>query len=274
MDLHDSSIRSKIWRISAHDRVNLDQNTSAFSVDVPSLVESFQNVLAIQMISASIPSSFYNVDTFDLDDNVDPTLEFYYNGVFTSLTIPRGQYVIISDRSASPFPANDLLSIIENEFNTVTGSTITFSYDTVKTKLSLTHATNTLEIKQNNIDNNLWYKLGFLKTQGPTTTIVADSLPNLSGVQQLFIHINQLSNNSIDLDRENGISLVGSVLVTAPYGAFNNYEIKSSSANMIKYNNKRDISFLDVRLRDSRGRLINLNNQDWHVIVKSYYTKD
>ena len=271
MDLHESSIRSKIWRISAHDRTNESDNTSAFSIDIPSLVESFSNVLAIQMISASIPSSFYNVDTFDLDENKNPTLEFYYNGVFTSLTIPRGQYVIITDRSASPFPANDLLSKIETEFNTVTGSTITFSYDTVKTRLSLTHATNTLEIKQDNIDDNLWYKLGFLKPQGPSTTIVANSLPNLSGVQQLFIHINQLSNNSIDLDKENGISLIGSVMVEAPYGGNNNYEIKSSQANLIKYNNQRDISFLDIRLRDSRGRLININNQDWTVLLKSYY---
>lgn len=273
MDLHDSSIRSKIWRISAHDRVDLNQNTSAFSIDVPSLVESFQNVLAIQMISASIPSSFYNVDTFDLDENKDPTLEFYYNGGLVVLTIPRGQYIVQSERVA-PFATNDLLSTIETQFNTVTGSNITFSYDPIKTKLSVSHATNTLEIKQDNLDNNLWYKLGFLKTQGPSTTLVADSLPNLSGVQQLFIHINQLSNNSIDLDKENGISLIGSVLVTAPYGSNNNYEIKSSMANLLKYNNPRNISFLDIRLRDSRGRLINLNGQDWTVVIKSYYVLD
>ncbi|NNF86547.1 MAG: hypothetical protein HKM26_08340 [Winogradskyella sp.] len=163
---------------------------------------------------------------------------------------------------------------IETEFNAVTGSNITFSYDPIKTKLSVSHATNTLEIKQDNLDNNLWYKLGFLKTQGPSTTLVADSLPNLSGVQQLFIHINQLSNNSIDLDKENGISLIGSVLVTAPYGSNNNYEIKSSMANLLKYNNPRNISFLDIRLRDSRGRLINLNGQDWTVVIKSYYVLD
>jgi hypothetical protein len=274
MDLHDSSIKTALWRISSHDRTNSDDNTSSFSIDIPSSVESFKNVLAIQLLSASVPSSFYNVDSYNtLGEDVD--LEFYYNGVFTVLTIPRGQYQIITDRTASPFPANDLLSVIETQFNTVTGSTVTWSFDTVTNKLSLTHATNTLEIKADNLDEvNLWDKLGFLQPQGPATSLTADTIPNISGTQQIFIHVSQLSNNSVDLDTENGISLIGGVLVTAPFGGNNNYEIKSSLANLIKYTTQRNIDFLNIRLRDSRGRLINLNNQDWTMIIRSYYIID
>jgi len=273
MDLHDSSIKTAIWRLSSHDRTDSKDNTSAFSIDIPASVESFKNVLAIQLLSASIPSSFYNVDSYNTLEE-DVPLEFYYNGVFTSLAIPRGQYIIITDRTASPFPANDLLSVIEAQFTAVTGSAVTWSYDIVTNKLSLTHATNTLEIKQNNLDDvNLWDKLGFLKPQA-ATTLTADTIPNISGTQQIFIHVSQLSNNAVDLDTENGISLIGGVLVTAPFGGNNNYEIKSSMANLIKYTTQRNIDFLDIRLRDSRGRLINLNNQDWTMIIRSYYIID
>ena len=274
MDLHDSSIKTALWRISSHDRTSPSDNTSAFSIDIPSGVESFRNVLAIQLLSASIPSSFYNIDSYNTLQE-DVTLELYYNGSSTLLTIPRGQYIIITDRTASPFPANDLLSVIETQFNTVTGSTVTWSFDTVTNKLSLTHSANTLEIVASHLTQvNLWDKLGFLQPQGPATTLIANTIPNISGVQQIFIHVSQLSNNSVDLDTQNGISLIGGVMVTAPFGGNNNYEIKSSMANLIKYPTQRNVDFLDIRLRDSRGRLINVNNQDWSMIIRSYYIID
>ncbi len=270
-DLHDDSIKTGLWRISAHDRTDIKSNTSAFSVDIPSGVESFRNVIAIQLISATIPTSFYNIDTYDLAQS-DPTLEFWYNGVPITLVIPRGQYVLIVDRTSAPFPANDLLTVIENEFAAVTGSSITWSYDTVKNLLSLTHATNTLEIRQENLtDINIWDKLGFQDIHGPALSLTGDTLPNISGAQELFIHVNQLANNTIDLDRENGISLIGNVFVDSPFGSTNHYDIKSSMANLIKYRTQRNVDFLDIRIRDSRGRLIDLNQQDWTMVIKSYY---
>lgn len=270
-DLHDDSIKTSLWRISAHDRINILSNTSAFTVDIPSGVESFRNVIAIQLISATVPTSFYNLDTYDLTQS-DPTLEFWYNGVPITLVIPRGQYVLVVDRTAVPFPANDLLTVIENEFASVTGSSVTWSYDTVKNLLTLTHASNTLEIKQDNLsDINIWDKLGFQTPTGPALSITGDTLPNISGPQELFIHVNQLANNVVDLDRENGISLIGNVFVDSPFGSTNHYDINSSAANLIKYRTQRTIDTLDVRIRDSRGRLIDLNGQDWTMIIKSYY---
>jgi len=270
-DLHDNSIRTGILRISSHDRLDPNDTTTAFSVDVPSGVDSFRNVIAIQLLSATVPTSFYNIDTYDLSRS-DPKLEFYYNGVLTSITIPRGQYIIVTDRTASPFPSNDLLTVIQNEFNSVTGSNVTWSYDTVKNLLTLTHATNTLEIKQDNLtDINIWEKLGFQRPQGAGLSLTANTLPNISGAQELFIHVNQLSNNVIDLDRENGISLIGNCFINNPFGSTNHYEIKSSAANLIKYPTDRTITFLDVRIRDSRGRLIDLNDQDFTFMIKSYY---
>lgn len=270
-DLHDSSIRTALWRVSAHDRTDLKDSTSAFSVDIPSGVESFRNVLAIQLISATVPTSFYNIDTYDLS-KTDPKLEFYYNGVFTTLTIPRGQYIIVTDRTASPFPANDLLTVIETQFASVTGSSITWSYDTVKSLLSITHATNTLEIKQDNIDPvGIWEMLGFQKTQGAALSLTGDTLPNISGAQELFIHVQQLANNTIDLDKENGISLISSIFIDKPFGSTNHYQIQSSMANLIKYSTQRNIDFLTTRIRDSRGRLIDLNGQDWSMIIRAYY---
>jgi hypothetical protein len=270
-DLHDDSIKTSLWRISAHDRINSLSNTSAFTVDIPSGVESFRNVIAIQLISATIPSSFYNIDTYDLTQS-DPTLEFWYNGVPITLVIPRGQYVLVVDRTAVPFPANDLLTVIENEFASVTGSSITWSYDTVKNLLTLTHASNTLEIKQDNLsDINIWDKLGFQTPTGPALSITGETLPNISGPQELFIHVNQLANNTIDLDRENGISLIGNVFIDSPFGSTNHYDINTSAANLIKYRTQRTIDTLSVRIRDSRGRLIDLNGQDWTMIIKSYY---
>lgn len=270
-DLHDSSIRTSLVRVSAHDRTDLKDSTSVFSVDIPSGVECLTNVLAIQLISATIPTSFYNIDTYNLS-RTDPKLEFYYNGGFISLTIPRGQYIIVSDRTTIPMPANDLLTVIETQFLAETGSTITWSFDAVTNKLSIIHASNTLEIKQNNLlDFNIWEKLGFQKAQGASLTLTGNTLPNISGPQELFLHVNQLSNNTIDLDSENGISLIGNVFIDSPFGSTNHYQIASSTANLIKYSTHRTISFLDVRVRDSRGRLIDLNDQDFTFIIRSYY---
>lgn len=269
--LHDDSIRTGVWRISSHDRTNKTDNSSLFSVDVPHSTTSFSNVLAIQLLSATIPSSFYNIDSYTVTDE-DPVLSFYYNGALLELVVPRGQYVIITDRTASPFPDNDLLTVIENLFNTATGTTITWSYDTVKNLLTLTHATNNLEIKSDNLrDANILAKLGFLNVQGPATSLTANTLPNISGPQELFIHVSQLSNDTIDLDRENGISMIGNVFVDSPFGSTNHYEIKSSMANLIKYGTKRTIDFLDIRVRDSYGNIINLNNQDWTMLIRAYY---
>ena len=270
-DLFDSSIKTATWRISSHDRSNLNDNTSVFSVDIPHSTTSFRNVLGIQLLTATIPTSFYNIDSYTVT-GADPVLSFYYNGVLLELTVPRGQYVIVSDRTASPFPANDLLTVIENLFNTATGSNITWSYDTVKNLLTLSHTTNNLEIKSDNLDLNIWEKLGFQKPQGPATTLTANTLPNISGPQELFIHVSELANNVVDLDADNGISLIGNVFINSPFGSTNHYQIGSSMANLTKYDTKRYIDTLSVRIRDSRGRLVNLNNLDWTILIRSYYS--
>ena len=268
-DLFDTSIRTATWRISSHDRSNLNDNTSVFSVDIPHSTTSFRNVLAIQLLTATIPTSFYNLDTYTVTGE-DPVLSFYYNGGLIELTIPRGQYIIQTERVA-PFASNDLLTTIENEFNAVTGSSISWAYDSIKNLLTLTHATNSLEIKSENLDLNIWEKLGYQKPQGPATTLTADTLPNISGPQELFIHVSQLSNNVVDLDSDNGISLIGNIFINTPFGSTNHYQIGSSMANLIRYDTKRYIDSLDVRVRDSRGRLINLNNQDWTMLLRAYY---
>lgn len=269
-DLFDSQIRTATWRISSHDRTDLNDNTSVFSVDIPHSTTSFRNVLGIQLLTATIPTSFYNIDSYSVTSE-DPVLSFYYNGALIDLVIPRGQYIIQTERVA-PFASNDLLTVIENEFNAVTGSTISWSYDSVKNLLTLTHASNNLEIKSENLDLNIWEKLGFQKPQGPATSLTADTLPNISGPQELFIHVSQLSNNVVDLDSDNGISLIGNVFINSPFGSTNHYQIGSSMANLIRYDTKRYIDSLDVRIRDSRGRLVNLNGQDFTMLLRAYYT--
>ena len=267
-----SGVRSKLMRISSHDKTNPADSNSSFTIDVPSNIEGLNNLIGIQLLSAKIPNLFYNVDTKDLS-GVDPILQLTYNGVEYDLTIPRGQY---SFDIANP-GSNDLIEAIKNEFLAQTGDALTITVDPVTLKLTFSTVANLLFITESNYNNStgdLASILGFRlprPTALPSNILPADTIYDLTGINDVYIHCRQLALQSIDLDTDNSISLIGSVDIDSPYGAVSHYQIGSSHANMISYPNRRYISEMDIRLRDSRGRLVNINGFDWTMIIKLYY---
>jgi len=264
---YSTTDRTSLFVLSAHDRDDKNDTTSRFSIDIPSRVDCFRNLSAVQLISATIPNSAYNIDSYDLSRQ-DPTIELYYSGIPNIITIPRGQYVISTDRTS---PAdNDLLTVIETEFNTITGQTLTWSFDPVKNLLTMTASVGFLEIR--NV-NSYWELLGFNQIESPANSITAQTIPNLQGIPELFIHINELSSGASDLDNENGISLVASVLVDSPFGTYSHYQLGASLANLIRFTSPRNVSSLSVTLRDSKGRIVDLNDQDFTLVFRSYYSQ-
>ena len=268
-----SGVRSKLMRISSHDKTNPADSNSSFTIDVPSNIEGLQNLIGIQLLSAKIPNLFYNVDTKDLSGS-SPVLQITYNGIEYDLTIPRGQY---SFDIANP-GSNDLIEAIKAEFLAQTGDALTVTLNPVTLKLTFSTASNLLFITESNYNNStgdLPSILGFRlprTTALPTNVLPADTIYDLTGINDVYIHCRQLALHSIDLDTQNSISLIGSVDIDSPYGAISHYQIASSHANMLQFPNRRYISELDIRLRDSRGRLVNINGFDWSMIIKLYYT--
>jgi hypothetical protein len=267
-----SNVRSKLLRVSSHDRIDLKSNTSAFTVDIPSLTEGLSRLVGTQLLSAKIPNLFYNVDVKDLSE-ADPVLQLSYNGADYNLTIPRGQYVF----NISTPPSNDLIQAIKTEFFNETGATLDVAVDPVTLRLTFSHASNPLSMTESNFNNStgdLPQMLGFRlprPTALPTNVLEAETIYDLSGVNDVYIHCKQLALQSIDLDTQNSISLVGSIDIDSVFGSVSHYEIGSSHASMLQYPNERYVSELDIRLRDSKGRLTNLNNFDWTCIFKIYY---
>jgi hypothetical protein len=267
-----NNVRSKLLRVSSHDRINLNSNTSAFTVDIPGLTEGMSRLVGVQLLSAKIPNLFYNVDVKDISE-ADPVLQLNYNGSDVNIVIPRGQYVY---NPATP-PSNDLIQAIKTEFFNQTGDTLDVSVDPVTLKLTFSHVSNPLSMTESNFNNStgdLPEMLGFRlprPTALPSNVLEADTIYDFSGVNDVYIHCRQLALQSIDLDTQNSISLVGSIDIDSVFGSVSHYEISSSHASMLQYPNERYVSELDIRLRDSKGRLVNLNNFDWTCIFKIYY---
>lgn len=102
-------------------------------------------------------------------------------------------------------------------------------------------------------------------------TYVSDSLPNLSGLQNVYVHSTTLSEgNLVDGDVENH-DVIAEVPVDVPYAVRVNYESRDDELDSVNYASLRNFDSVAVSLRDINNNEIELNGGNVIIVLKIYY---
>jgi hypothetical protein len=255
-------MRSCFLKISNHDAVPVISHGDNDFV-VTNRNHKLSKVKAIKVRSVAFRNTFYNTTEHNNYFN------FEIDGVgVQSFTLPVGNYNLI-----------DFISDITAKFNTfpsLVGTTV--AIDTTTRKLSIITP---VAIKWDSNDrkrtasNPISDQMGFHLYQNSyntyNTTHTADGFVLLASPINLNIYSRTLANNNhVDYDSQDALDVLISVPIHNQYGGAEVYEAQSETADLIAYDEPRDLSTIDIRLRSNRGHLLPYTD-NIVIVLQAYY---
>lgn len=256
----------KLVVLSSDDKDSTSNSNSDFVV---SLKESYytQNVLKVMVKDIIVPNAFPNIrgsdygtsqnNQFVITDGVTPYFAL----------VPEGQYVI---STLGPPPANDLLTVLKGLIDTaINPNTVTITLDPITNKLNFTFSAGTYNFVSSEL-SNMNDVLGVTgPLPAPLASIDAQSIPDLSGYEMVYIHSRNLAESNA-IDGDFGLISVaeGVSLVDAPYGSYAYRQNNDSQLSTVLYDNPRNLNRIRIVLRDVKGNKLDVGTLKITVIFK------
>jgi len=239
--------------LSSHQKISGENNN--FTVE---LKESYglQQISHIAVESASIPKLEYNINS---RNNI---LMFKYGlGLMIPLVFNPGQYDITT-----------LLTTLKNKLDTSAGGIFfTVSQDSITRKITITSSGQAFEFGSG---STIFGVLGFV----PGTTVIGNlsvtalRLPDLGGTLTAFVHSNALANGSTLNASVGSISVLTSVdFSDVPFGSYGHFQTSDIELSKIRFSQPRNLSVIDVKVRDIDGNLLTIDNSEVLVVIRCYY---
>ena len=199
-----------------------------------------QHQIYVSCISASIPYTFYNIDT---NNNY---LEYFIDTTLYNLTITPGNY-----------NAYQLRDYLKNQL----GSNFNVTYDVITNKFTFTHASMNFGLKTDN--STALELIGFKKSlfviESVDRILTSDYCVNLLSKHCLCVALNYTTGN---INYSN--KLTNNILVSIP--------IKGNPYSMITYENtnaykanlyKNSLTYIKIKIVDQNNNIVDLNGCHW-----------
>ena len=256
-------------------RVSSDFKQQGFGVSNSDFQQCYNNINAnegvtrVVMKSCDIPNVFYNIDNIGYNFTNTGNNKFVWINAannYQILTIPRGQYT-----------AAQLLAAINTTIYsayTPNGS-VSLMLNPVTQKIYISNISG--QSFGISIDSPMAPYLGMLSAV-PWTTITAvtfDGFPNLSGIGEVYITSQKISDGSNMIVASNTMyPVILNVQITVPFGAFQHYETNHPEIDDIEYasiSQGTSIRQVDIQLRDRFGNILDLGGLPFNLIMKIYH---
>ena len=218
-----------------------------------------QGISRIVIVEATVPNLFTNINE---DNNI---LDFKeVGGPLLQAFLPVGQYNI-----------TQLISALETEIESLVtvGNVPTITLEPITNKLIINMSATGLIIFGN---STIAEVIGLIPGQDLLNVALQTLLPrvvNLSGLPVVYIHSKALS-SSYGIDAGKGLTnlVVPVPLNEAPYGSYATLLPKDLAVSEIVYDSTRNITNIDIRLRDSQGKILDIENMHITLVVKLYFS--
>lgn len=261
MSYLEKKYHSSFVRISSHDRVS--GSSSHFSISTRSNETSLREVRAVQVLSALIPNTFYNIPKY--------WNRFEYSHTTSPATGPYTESVLFIDPGS--YTIQDLCTALATQMTADLGSTVQITFDsngvvTIAGSGIYIRLTSGHERKVNPVA----YYLGFQKTTGYSPTHVADSLPALGNPDTVYIHCPSLSVSSVYDFSDAAPDCILAVPNTAEYGDVMHYQSSDVLSNLMEFAAPRYMSEMTFTLRDKWNEILDTNGADWTITMKIFYS--
>jgi len=221
-----------------------DAGTSDCYFNIPRLEIPRANKIFLSVLNASIPYSFFNVDDYD------NKLVYTQNGVTTTLTIPQGNYTVLT---------------LRDWFNTnMTG--FTWVYISTSNQYQITHTTTNFTF---NKETTIFELLGFADGSDYTSTtkvLKSSIMCNFFPIRQILLQSFNILNSNINAATPNNASILASIPVTTQANGI----IQYSNNGSIKFrvDHLDNISDMRITLTDQDGDHLDLNGCHWSATLQ------
>ena len=218
-----------------------------------------QGISRIVIVEATVPNLFTNINE---DNNI---LDFKeVGGPLLQAFLPIGQYNV-----------TQLISALETEIESLVtvGNVPTITLDPITNKLIINMSATGLIIFGN---STIAEVIGLIPGQDLLNVALQTLLPrvvNLSGLPVVYLHSKALS-SSYGIDAGKGLTnlVVAIPLNEASYGSYATLLPKDLAVSEIVYDSTRNITNIDIRLRDSQGKILDIENMHITLVVKLYFS--
>ena len=232
---------SRISRVSSVSRQYDIETPSNFSVNIPQRSTEFNKLICCQILNICIPNTMYNVPS---GSNTLIYQAVSAPGVDLSIVITPGQYNI-----------SEFLTAIQTALG-VAGITFSWTLDSITKKY--TYTTSPKIQLTSGIENHMAIQLGY----GTDDTVIwtldpaneSPYIPNLYGVQTIYIHSNALAPQSSNFDRDGMTATIAYIDINEQFGDTCHHDNQSDSNILVYRGSTKNLSDrLDFRLRDQYG---------------------
>jgi hypothetical protein len=221
------------------------------------------------MKSADIPNVFYNIAATGYNFANTGNNVFYWTnstGTNISTVVPPGQYTLV-----------DLLAVIN--------ATLLLYYPLGNTILKINSAKQKVYL-----ENTSGMSIGVFAsgTISPYLGITVDfpwnsalgrtasGLPNLSGIQEVYVTSQKISDCSNMVVAANTMfPVILKIQIDKPFGEFVHYASQHPEIDDIEYpslTQGTNLQLVDIQLRDRWGNILDLQGMPFNLIVKCYHT--
>ena len=260
-------MNSRLIYISSDDKnTSESQSNSEFVCYLKENV-SVQASNYLVLKNVCVPNFFYNVrGSVNYKEASNNTFVFQELAPLATFAVqvPEGQYIL-----------SDYITALQGAMNAVLVSgTVAITIDPVNGRLVFTCTGTQINIfSQSN--GNLSYALVGADEQKDTGFFVAqtlDNLPDLSGIQNVYIESKELAPAHGNDPTFGLINILGQVnLSNTEFGAYGFFETNDTELGIVNYQNTRNIQRVDVRVVDGQGNTLPIGNGRVSLTVKYHY---
>lgn len=244
-------ISTSVGNFNNSGRFNLFEN----------IIAEEDEILAVELVSATIPNSFYNLS----NNNANNTLTFSETGFGeATITIPSGSYNILEI-------TEKIKTLMEAESSAnMNGLTYTFSYDEINNLLTITNSNPTVKNTTFNFTTNTSCRrfLGFSSnsfTINSTNGITSDRAVDITDTRNsIFIRLPNLSNNKI-VESSSGkySNIIAQVPVVLSRNTFFTFDPPTTFKCELAQKQINSIDILITYQEETNG--VNFENADWEI---------
>jgi len=244
--------------INSDDRTPESKSTSDFTVSFGNN-NKLSRVRNFFIKSISVPNVSYNVYVASPEYNVPEVNVFTYSS--GSITVTPGFYnmtQLISAIVSDPLAVADGMAITVNP---ITGF-LTFTTTSPVSYLNLVDGNSMARLLGINISSVV-----------PGLSYTATNLPDLSGINNLFISSNALSGSGTQMIqlRTNKPYIIDIPINDAQHGFYLNYETQHFELDEIAASAYFNLNTVDIQLYGPYGRLIDLHGLPFNMTIRAFY---
>lgn len=255
---------SRLLRISSHDAVSksVDASGAGFTVNLGNVLSQIQaDVYGYSVESVGFSNIARNVQL-----NISDRISMSVNGFLTTLIIPPGQYTfsefLVAFNNADP-------SMVADEFPVGSGHIRITWLDGLPRVFYGEGAQES---------NQLATMMGFLPKEQVNVSAVTGftgyrltNHVNFGGERIAFLHSDSLTHNKHSIDGEGlALSFSCSFPITVPYGSFQLVYPNQYRSSVVTWDHTHEIREINLRLRNIRGHLMDLQGTEWFVVLRLF----